>query len=470
MAVVAYMIHVTLKKTAPLNIPRMKNCTSRSLITYASKFDFIRRVLQVQNRKFSLTRSTLSENAPDYYSALGIRRSADLKTIKLAYFNLAKKFHPDTNKSEEARFMFQFVAEAYDVLSDERKRANYDEFGTVGEAYGGKAGGPQRSTGSSSRTYDSEELFLKLFGEADGRKANAEYQAEQEFNDKCDGGFDATRELVLPISFEDATRGCITHVDISLRVICIKCKGSKSEWGYQSNVCPYCEGTGIETEKIGHILTTKTCYYCDGSRLFNKFKCNECAGTGQMIMPVPQYEVTIPPGSVDGQFLKVVIDDYYLKITPPEQPKHFYVKLAVEKSRYFKRDGHDIYTANDISVSQALLGGELSIKGLYSSELTVPLPSDPNIESSHKTLVAPGEGVFMSNDLGNGHHFVEVGIKVPQVLTEKQKTLLLKLFASEEQLINGTVNNGVEYPDSHRYQTNVIEPSKCERKFSVDIQ
>ena len=95
---------------------------------------------------------------------------------------------------------------------------------------------------------------------------------------------------------------------------------------------------------------------------------------------------------------------------------------------YFRRDGNDIHTENDISVSQALLGGNLSIKGLYKSDLTLNLPSDPNIDCSHKTLVAPGEGVFISKDLGHGNHYVDIGIKVPTSLTEKQKSLALKMI------------------------------------------
>ena len=420
MAAISYILNITVKRISLQHIATLKiHRASGSKFSLWSELE--NQQPQTFCRKFSLSRDNKTKYTPNFYDVLGVSRTADLQTIKLAYFNLAKKFHPDTNKGEEAKFMFQSLADAYDVLSDERKRANYDEFGNVGHTYGGKSSGPERPAGSASQSYDSEELFLKIFGEADGREANAAYQAEKEFNDQCDDGFDSTREYVMPISFEEATRGCKKEVNLKLRVICIKCEGTKSEWGYQSNVCPYCEGTGVETEKLGHILTTKTCSYCDGTRLFNRFKCTECAGTGQMIMGIPDYEIEIPPGSVDGQFLKVPIDNKYLKYTGPEHHTHFYLKLVVEKSNYFKRDGNDVYTQNDISVCQALLGGTLSVKGLHSKELQITLPSDPTIETSHKTLVAPGEGIYMSQELGHGNHFIEVGIKVPTMLSEKQK-------------------------------------------------
>lgn len=105
-----------------------------------------------------------NEHTPDYYSTLGIHRSADLDTIKRAYYNLAKKFHPDTNKSREARFMFEFVAEAYDVLSDSEKRRNYDTHGFAKTFGGTTSYGPHRPTGHQTR--DSEELFMKIFGES----------------------------------------------------------------------------------------------------------------------------------------------------------------------------------------------------------------------------------------------------------------------------------------------------------------
>lgn len=468
MAMISYMMQ--LRKTQALywNRLKLKDLVLTHVYQCSARPESRISLSQIHYRNISRTRCAQVEHTPDYYSALGVSRSADLKTIKLAYFNLAKKFHPDTNKSDEAQFMFGFIAEAYDVLSDERKRKNYDEFGEVGQTFGGTANGPERPAGSASRTYDSEELFMKIFGEADGRQANSEYQAEKEFATSRDAGFDATREYILLISFEDASRGCIQYISVNLKIICLKCGGTKSEWGYQSNVCPYCEGTGVETEKVGHVLTRKTCFYCNGTKLFNKYKCIECEGTGQMIMQIPNFEVVIPPGSFDGQYLKVPIGDKYLQCTEKEHHKYFFIKLNVEKSDYFKRDGNDLYTTNDISVSQALLGGCLTMKGLHSSELKVPLPSEPNIGSSHKKLVAPGEGVFISDTLGNGHHFVNVGIKVPASLSETQKTLLLKIFSLEDQMENGIVENGIEYENSHKYRSNVIEASNCVRKLHTD--
>ena len=308
MAVIAYVSNIG---AACRNISVLKKCFSQMSLRSGTVIDLNPR-LPKSHRNFCQTNILRSEYTPDYYEVLGVPRSADLQTIKLAYFRQARKFHPDTNKGKEARFMFQYIAEAYDVLSDERKRANYNEFGTAGFTYGGKASGPERPGGAASRTYDAEELFIKIFGEADGKDANRNYQADQEYNDQCYEGFDSTQEYILPLSFERAAQGCIAHIDLNLRIICVKCRGQKSEMGYQSNICPYCEGTGVETEKVGHVLTRKSCSYCNGTKLFNKFKCLECEGTGEAILQAPNHEIVIPPGSIDGQYLKVPIDQKYL--------------------------------------------------------------------------------------------------------------------------------------------------------------
>ena len=131
MAVIAYASSISVRMATCQNISVLKKCFSQMSLRSAPVINWNPRLCK-SHRNFCQTNIMKSEYIPDYYEVLGVSRSADLQTIKLAYFRQARKFHPDTNKGEEARFMFQFIAEAYDVLSDERKRANYNEFGTAG--------------------------------------------------------------------------------------------------------------------------------------------------------------------------------------------------------------------------------------------------------------------------------------------------------------------------------------------------
>jgi DnaJ-class molecular chaperone len=220
----------------------------------------------------------------DYYSALGVSLQSDVQEIKVAYFRLAKRYHPDHNRSPDAESMFELVSEAYEVLSDPVKRKNFDEYGTAGETFGGStAKGPGRKKGD--KTFTSEDLFDRIF-KAEGDKRSL-FGTEQAYHDGSEFGHDSTKDLVLTVTFEEAAKGCLYSLQFNQKVVCYKCFGSKSEMGYQGNTCPYCEGTGLETEKVGHITTRRACSYCDGSRIFIKFKCHECCGTGVTVAAIP---------------------------------------------------------------------------------------------------------------------------------------------------------------------------------------
>lgn len=175
--------------------------------------------------------------------------------------------------------------------------------------------------------------------------------------------------------------------------------------------------------------------------------------------------MTIPPGCDDGQLLRIPIDEKYLKVTVAHH-KYFFIRLNVEKSTYFKgRDGYDLFSEADLSVSQALLGGVLHVRGLHKDNLRVDLPQG-SLEGSHANLVVQGEGITMPDGFGSGNHFIEVGIQVPKELTSRQKDLMTKLFEGEE-INDGLVENGVDAQDSHRYRVNVVEPGVVTRPFNA---
>lgn len=396
---------------------------------------------------------------PDYYSVLGVPKTAETKQIKLAYFRMAKKYHPDNNQTDEARFMFQFIAEAYEVLTDDNKRKNYDTFGTAYSSMGGTSQGPQRPFGS--QTYTSEELYNKIFGEA-SRAKRAE--PVDEYNDQSCYGHESLHEFVADLTFEQACAGTKLHVPLRMKIICFKCQGSLSEMGYQGNICPYCEGTGIETERIGFVLTRRPCSYCHGTKIFIRYKCHECAGTGQTIMEFNQ-EVLIPPGCENGQLLKVQISEEFLKTRAPSQNDHFFLKVTYDRSNYFTKEGLDLFSEADISISQALLGGTLIVRGLMEDKLKVPLSDEGT--PSHKTLVSPGQGIPRPDYSYSGNHFVKVGIKIPKKFSQKQIDIIRAFSLTEPLPENGLVDNGFEQEDGHKYRNNLINPSTVDRRFGL---
>ena len=179
------------------------------------------------------------QEAPDYYGILGVSKHADLADIKLAYFNMAKKFHPDSNKTLDARQVFSLIAEAYDVLSDDARRAKYDETGLGEERFGGRSSGPGRQ--STDSPYTSEQMYQKIFGQRSEAGLEDDGEVHQDFAETYSGS-EITKEYIAKISFEQAFLGTSMDIHISYVGVCLKCNGSRSELGYTGNICPYCEG------------------------------------------------------------------------------------------------------------------------------------------------------------------------------------------------------------------------------------
>ena len=200
------------------------------------------------------------------------------------------------------------------------------------------------------------------------------------------------------------------------KCICYKCDGGGSEWGFQGNICPYCEGTGYETEKVGHVVTRRPCAYCNGTAIFKKFKCMECAGAGQLIWG-KVHRIEIPAGVENGEIIKVPFDQELVKWSV-DKTDSFYVKVMVQKSDYFQREGFDVHTKADIDVHTALYGGEIEVMSLYEPYLKVKIPPGT---SSHQTITLPGNGLRREGLYGN--QIVEIGIDTTDI-SESDKSVL----------------------------------------------
>ncbi|XP_045608455.2 protein tumorous imaginal discs, mitochondrial isoform X1 [Procambarus clarkii] len=365
----------------------------------------------------------------DYYEILGVPRNASNKDIKKAYYQLAKKYHPDVNKDDPgSQKKFTEVSEAYEVLGDEEKRRQYDTMGHTAEqmgraGMGGSAGNPFQSGWSYQTTIDPEELFRKIFG--DFRRAGMDI-GDQDFAESS-YGFGSAQEITMNLTFSQAARGINKDVTVNTVDICPKCSGSRCEPGTKAARCQYCNGTGMETISTGPFVMRQTCRYCHGTRMHIKFPCTECEGKGQTVQR-KTVTVPVPAGVEDGQTLRMTVGR-----------KEVFVRISVSKSDYYRREGADIHTDTTISLAQAALGGATRVQGIY-EDITLQIPKGTQ---SHTRIRLNGKGLKRVSSYGYGDHYVHIKIKVPTKLTPEQ-TALLTALAELETDTPGTVS-GITY-------------------------
>ncbi|XP_074052942.1 dnaJ homolog subfamily A member 3, mitochondrial isoform X1 [Macrotis lagotis] len=355
--------------------------------------------------------SSPSSAKDDYYQILGVPRTASQKEIKKAYYQLAKKYHPDTNKDDpKAKEKFSQLAEAYEVLSDEVKRKQYDTYGSAGFESG---------TGSSGQSYwrggptvDPEELFRKIFGEFSG-SSFGDFQSV----------FDQPQEYIMELTFIQAAKGVNKEFTVNINDSCERCDGKGNEPGTKVQQCHYCSGTGMETINTGPFVMRSTCRRCGGRGSIITTPCVVCRGTGQAKQK-KKVVVPVPAGVEDGQTVRM-----------PVGKKEIFITFKVQRSPIFRRDGADIHSDLFISVAQAVLGGTARAQGLYET-INVTIP--PGIQVDQKIRMS-GKGIPRINSYGYGDHYIHLKIKIPRRLTSRQQSLMLS-YAEDETDVEGTVN------------------------------
>lgn len=366
--------------------------------------------------------------AKDYYTILGVPRSASQKEIKKAYYELAKKNHPDINKGDpQAEAKFQEVSEAYEILSDDTKRKQYDQWGTAGDFAGSASSGGFQGFSSS---IDPEELFRNIFQGFRTGFPESDY-AESQF------GF-GSHEIVMNLSFKEAARGVNKDVSISISDTCPSCHGQRCRPGSKPVKCTFCNGTGMESISTGPFLMKSTCRRCHGTKVLIKNPCTVCEGKGSTVQR-KKITIPVPAGVEDGQTVRMQITN----------KKELYVTFKVTKSDLFRRDGADIHSDVEINVCQALLGGTVKVPGLYGEFALKIKPGT----SSHARVRIDGKGIKRVNSYGYGDHYVHVKIKVPVKLTDKRKALM-RVFAELESLTPHSVD-GLEATKPGRITSDV---------------
>ncbi|OQV18601.1 Protein tumorous imaginal discs, mitochondrial [Hypsibius exemplaris] len=371
----------------------------------------------------------------DYYEVLGVNKTATPKEIKKAYYQQAKKYHPDTNKNDpQAHKKFQEVSEAYELLSDDAKRKHYDQWGTAGSDYQQQQqqqhpGGASGSSGFGGAQYqyqnvniDPEELFRRIFGDQFKSSGQMGFDPTEDTADNL-SGFGRSQEIVMDLKFQEAARGVNKQIRVNITDTCLKCNGSKCETGSKPVKCPACNGSGMETVSTGPFVMRSTCRQCRGTRVIIKNPCSECEGKGKTVQK-KQVTVPVPPGVEDGQTVRM-----------PVGTKEIFITFRVSRSDVFRRDGADVHSDQEISFAQAALGGTIKVEGIYEDH-NVDIPAGT---SSHTRIQLPGKGIRKLNSYGYGDHYLHIKIKVPKRLTEKQRQVLAE-FADTEKGVKGTVN------------------------------
>lgn len=351
----------------------------------------------------------------DYYEVLGLQKGASQDEIKRAYRTLAKKYHPDINKEPGAEEKFKEINEAYDTLSDEQKKARYDQFG-FDDPMGG-AGGSGFSGfsgfGGGSGFGGFEDIFSSFFG--GGSRGNAT-SAKQ--------GNDVEKEMT--ITFEEAVFGCKKKIRLTVDDECTSCGGTGAYSKSDIKVCPKCKGQGrvlMRQQTIFGQSTVQTaCPDCHGTGKMITRKCEACNGKGR-VRRTKDVEVNIPAGIDTGMTLRMAgCGEAGMN---GGNPGDLYITFTVTPHKNFKRDGSDIILNVPISFSQAALGDTIEVPTI-DSPVNLKIPAGTQSETKFR-LRGRGTKNPKSGSSSRGDQYVIVHVETPTNLTAEEKDLLEKL-------------------------------------------
>lgn len=352
----------------------------------------------------------------DYYEVLGVDRNATQEEIKKAYRRLSKKYHPDINKAPDAAEKFKEIQEAYEVLGDEQKRANYDRFGTADPNQGfGGFGSDFGGFGGFSDSFGFDDIFETFFGGATRRRSNPNAPRQG-----------ADIQYSMTITFEEAVFGKEVDIQIPREEECDTCHGSGAKPGTSPEQCPHCHGTGQisseQTTPFGRIVNRRVCYHCNGTGQYIRQKCTTCRGTGR-VKKRKKIHIKIPAGINDGQQLRVPGQgEPGINGGPPGD---LYISFTVKPHDFFERDGDDIYCVIPITFVQAALGDEIEVPTLY-GKVKLKIPAGTQSGTQFRLR---GKGVKNVRGSGTGDQHITVKVVTPTKLTEKQKQLLREFAA-----------------------------------------
>ncbi len=349
----------------------------------------------------------------DYYEALGVEKGASADDIKKAYRKLAMKYHPDRNPGDkDAEAKFKEAAEAYEVLSDEQKKARYDQYGHAGVEGMGHAG-----QGFSSM----EDIFAQ-FGDVFGGGSIF----DQLFGGR--GGGDrnqgASLKLGLEIEFREAVKGCTRTIDLKRNETCEVCDGSGAKKGTKTKTCPTCGGHGAVRQGQGFFVVQTACPTCHGSGKVIPEPCAACHGEGSIPQKVT-IKVRIPAGIEDGSRLRVSGEGEPGRSGGPRGDLYVYVQVKADP--FFERHDDNLVCKVPVTYAQAALGAEIEVPTMEgSAKLRIPAGTQPGD-------VLRMRGLGIGDGRRAGDQLVVVSLQIPKKLTGRQQELLKELGQIEDE-------------------------------------
>ena len=373
----------------------------------------------------------------DYYDVLGISKTADAKDIKAAFRKLAKTYHPDSNQNDKsAEEKFREIGEAYEVLSDEKKRAQYDRFGH-GAFEGGRGGGGGGAGAAGFEGFGGasfSDIFDEMFGDVMGG-AKRSSGSNTRGNDL---------RYNMEITLEEAFRGHQATITIPTWVSCDTCSGSGAEAGSTPITCPTCSGIGRIRTQQGFFTVERTCHTCQGVGKIIKNPCKSCSGSGRLRRD-RTLKVTIPAGVEDGTRIRLAGEGE--AGVRGGSAGDLYVFLSISKHRFFQRETADLKCRVPMPMTTAALGGHIEVPTIEGTRSRITVPAGTQTGQQFRLK---GKGMSILRSAQRGDMYVEVAVETPVNLTKKQEDLL-KQFADIGD------KDGKHSPQSHSFFSKVKE-------------
>lgn len=367
--------------------------------------------------------------ARDYYEVLGVQRGAGKDEIKKAFRGLARKYHPDVSTEPDAESRFKEINEAYEVLSDDEKRARYDRFGHAGVSGAGSGfGGAAGFSGF-------EEIFEEFFNNIGGtRQSGSRRRGPRQ---------GADRRVDVTISFEEAVFGTEQDIEFDRLEMCGTCEGNGAEPGTSPVTCSQCGGTGevrqVQQTFLGSMVRVAPCPRCGGAGTVVEKRCKSCDGSGRLRKRTV-LSVKIPAGVREGLQIQVRGEGDAGERNAPNG--NLFVVVHVKEHEFFQRNDNDIILDMTINVAQAVLGDKVTVPTVDGDvELTIPAGTQSN-----KIFRLRGKGFPRlrsdGTNSGRGDQLVHVTVEIPNKLNPEQRELFEKLAETFGSDVQPQINNG----------------------------
>ena len=360
----------------------------------------------------------------DYYTTLGIERSASPDEIKKAYRKMALKYHPDRNKDPGATEKFKEIGEAYEVLSNPEKKEIYDKYGKEGlENQGHMPSG--NAADIFNMFFGGGSPFGGIFG-GGGNPFSAMFGNGGNMEEQPDN-----IRLRLGISIQDVYNGCTKNIKLPINIVCPKCKGSKMKPGKSINKCKYCNGTGMFVQQHSNMIMQSTCNHCQGKgkSINDADKCDKCNGMG-IVKTETEFNIPIKKGTKTGD--KFVSSEG--NFIPSGKRGQIIFEFIVKNDDTFKVsdiNNNNLEMTCEVNLIDSLVGASINIKHIDGKKYTIKLSK---IVNNKQKINVPGLGLPLKNKPNKyGDLIITINLIMPEDLTNEQKTELKKMFNYKER-------------------------------------